>query len=202
MKCLNVAVLFALTVGGAAPALAEQKFWGTPESLKACEKDDSPECKAEIARRAQVCLSEPCEPKGTCRNTEEQKKTQCMTEAADDIFTQKRWVADHPPVELPTAAKHDAKLEKQIASVYHASYPEYKVLKVIITGRDWETEKDAFGRTTGRSIYAAIAQEKDKKCILYSSYWLQEGNGRKFSSKIQERGGASEQQEIPCEKVK
>lgn len=107
--------------------------------------------------------------------------------------------------EIPKAKGHDAAIEKLIASNYVRIYPDWKALKVLLTGSrtSWEIQRAPNGNIVSRSIYATILTRKDDKCEVYSTYWEQQYDGKGFSGAVQEHGqGATEETKIDCAKIK
>jgi hypothetical protein len=107
--------------------------------------------------------------------------------------------------EVPKAKGHDAAIEKLIGSNYMRVYPEWKVLKVLLTASrtSWEIQRAPNGNIVSRSVYATVVARKADKCELYSTYWEQQHDGKSFSGNVEEHGqGATEQDEIDCDKIK
>jgi hypothetical protein len=106
--------------------------------------------------------------------------------------------------ELPKATMKNAALEKAVADAYkREGYTDNKVLKVLLFGWDDDLEKDAFGQVTGRDMQATVvAKLPDGTCQMHYELWLQLGNGRSFSGKLEARGaGSMEELAINCDKV-
>jgi hypothetical protein len=221
----RIATIVALTFAGISPAFAEQGPWGTPEEGKPCQASlDSPECKAEIARRTDNCQKDPREA-GNQSNARswfpndkakaDQKAHDTCAEMATNIMKdqleeltkkEKRAAEDKAKLEgeeLPPANMHDPKLEKAVAAAYAKDYPEGKIIKVILDGWRDDFEKDAFGRVTGRDLIATVVNKQpDGKCQLHSENWLQHGNGKSFSGPLSARGaGSMQKSEILCSKA-
>jgi hypothetical protein len=179
------------------------------------------ECQAEIAKRVEVCLKDPdaakifndpqyrahSDPPAYCgeiaisrmkdqagRLAADQKKAKAEEEAKAKLAAQ----------EVPKADLKDAKLEKAIYTAFHLAYPDAKILKVILTDRAWDYEKDAFNRVTGRDLNASIVNKRpDGSCEIFSEMWVQQGHGKSFSGPFEERGaGSLNKVGILCEKVK
>lgn len=107
--------------------------------------------------------------------------------------------------EIPKAKGHDAAIEKLIASNYVRIYPDWKAVKVLLTGSrtSWEVKRAPNGSIVSRSIYATILTRKEDKCEVYSTYWEQQYDGKSFSGEVQEHGqGATEETKIDCAKIK
>jgi hypothetical protein len=221
---VRVAAFAVLTFAGLTPALAEQGPWGTPEETKPCLTFDSPECKAEIDKRAQNCMNDPREasnlakshewyPNDKAKGDAEALKfcadvaTKILKEQMEDLAKKQKEAekdkAKLESTEMPTAKLHDPKLEKAVAAAYKKDYPEGKVLKVILGEWSDDYEKDAFGRVTGRDLGATVVNKQpDGKCQLHDEYWMQHGNGKSFSGPLSSRGaGSLTKTEILCSKV-
>jgi hypothetical protein len=181
----------------------------------------SPACVAEVDRRAKICLQDPEEkktiddpkysahkdPLGYCESivfhrmqaqlstyAKEQKKAKEEADEKAKIAGQK----------VPKADMHDAKLEKLIADAYKKNFPDNKILKVIITDKKWDFERDALNRITGRDINASVVNKHpDGACEIHSEMWVQQGNGKSYHGPFDERGaGSLEKVGILCENVK
>jgi hypothetical protein len=215
--------VFAMLLGTSASALAEQGPWGTPAESKPCQATlDSPECKAEISRRAQNCLADPREDQRTWQERGDKSKEAhdarrlsfCTDVATDIMKRQMDRLADDEKraaeakakvegVELPKADQHNAGLEKAVAAAYAKDYPGGKIVTVILGRWSDDYEKDAFGRVTGRDLFATIAAKKpDGTCTIHGELWLQHGKGKSFSGPLSPRGaGSAEDHEILCDKL-
>jgi hypothetical protein len=138
--------------------------------------------------------------------------------AAAATATQKKYVEDQiaklqaekakkaaelAKVELPKAAKKDGALEKQIAAAYKSSYPDNKILGVVLLQKDWSPERTNLGVITNRNIQAIVVNKhQDGTCEMHNELWSQEYIGGKFKGKLSQRGaGSQELREILCEKV-
>lgn len=219
---------FALVGVTALPAHASDHGpWGTPEEAKPCEALDSQACKAEISRRAKLCTHDTEETPSFILARKGKSKadgdaaclafcTDAATAAVEDQLAElvqndaekKKDEEAHrgkmESVELPEAKQHNAKLEQAVIAAYiKGGYKENKVLKVILGDWSSDYEKDAFGRVTGRDLWATVVNKHpDGKCELFSELWLQYGNGRSFSGPLSERGaGSLETAEILCSKA-
>jgi hypothetical protein len=247
MKRQLVSVLAVVAVGVGFAGAARAEDWGTLENAHLCDKEWatanespdlwkwfneaaktgkglSPECKAELDKRQQVCLKDPSmdvyfnqrgtEPNKLCyQQAFSGMQSQVSAAAAakkrdEDVAKAKE--AEHAKIaaataarELPAAKKHDAKLEKAVADAYHRNYPDNKVLKIILFAWSDELEKDAFNRVTGRDLDATVVEkEPDGKCYLHNEFWLQHGSGKSFSGPLSPRGaGSLNKDEILCSKV-
>lgn len=247
---MNRQVMLAVVVVGGFSSSAHAKDWGTLADAHLCDqelaaakaspdqwkwideavksgKGLSPNCKAELDKRMQLCLKDPGmsgylndrsitkgDPNHVCyqhafggmgdqiTNAEAQKKHEAELAKAKEEENAKL-AAKVAARELPKADKHDAKLEKAVADAYHRDYPEGKVLKVILGNWSSDYEKDAFNRVTGRDLDATVVNKQpDGKCFLHGELWLQHGNGRSFSGPLSARGaGSASDEEILCTKV-
>lgn len=220
----RVVVVAGLLGAVAAPALAEQGPWGTPDETKPCQAFDSPECKAEINKRAQKCVNDPRENVDNRTWKEQGFKSQeakdarhkeFCTEVATDILKRqmaeleeqrKSAVEDKAKleaVELPKPELRNAGLEKAVAAAYAKGYPGGKILKIILGSWSDDFEKDAFGRVTGRDIDATVViKQPDGSCLMHDELWMQRGNGKSFSGPLSARGaGSMKETEILCSKA-
>ena len=151
--------------------------WTSPSKLSA-------ECIAEVDCRAEVCLKDPDakkiyeDPKYSAhsdppRYCHEVAFTRMSNQWDTLVETRKKEAAaekDKAKIaaqRVPKADMHDARIEKAIAATFHAAFPDSKILKVIITDKTWDFEKDAFGRVTGHDINASVVNKRaDGKCEI------------------------------------
>ena len=107
--------------------------------------------------------------------------------------------------DVPKAKGHDAAIEKLISVNYVKTYPDWKVVKVLLTGArtSWEIQRSPNGNIVSRSIYASVVTRKADECEVYSTYWEQQYDGKNFSGDVAEHGqGATEEDTIDCAKIK
>jgi hypothetical protein len=113
--------------------------------------------------------------------------------------------ADAEVNQVPKAKAHNAAIEKLIAANYVRIYPDWKAVKVLLTGlkTTWEIQRAANGNIVSRSIWATILTRKGDKCEVYSTYWEQQYDGKQFAGDLAEHGaGATEEDTIDCSKIK
>jgi hypothetical protein len=184
-------------------------------------------CKPVFDQRLQACLKDPNMqsqlkdpeanrgiPNRVCHQqafggiweqvvNDRQHKKQAEEEAKAKADEEAKHAAEVAARELPTGAKHDAKLEKLVAAAYAKDYPDGKILKVMVFDWSDDYEKDAFDRVTGRDLDASVVNKQpDGKCWIHNELWLQYGNGRSFSGPLSARGaGSANDTEILCSKV-
>ncbi len=187
----------------------------------------SDECKAEAEKRIPNCLADKFmqyklrdpdithdDPKGLCFNyavsemweqitNDRNDKKRADEQAKAKEESKAKAAAAVASVELPKADQHSAALESAVAKAYAKDYPSGKVLKVILGRWADELEKDAFGRTTGRDLYATVVnRQPDGSCQIHGELWLQHGKGKSFSGPLSPRGaGSAEDKGILCAKV-
>jgi hypothetical protein len=197
---------------------ARMNSWGA-EAIK--DYGVPPECVAEVEKRAKVCLTDPDmkkdidNPKLSAHSAPERYCTEMAVHGMQEQLAvyneqQKKAKADADSKakmasqKMPKADMHDAKLEKMIADAYKKNFPDNKILKVIITDKKWDFEKDALNRVTGRDINASVVNKHpDGACEIHSEMWVQQGSGKSFHGPFDERGaGSLEKVGILCENVK
>ncbi len=237
MHMSRLGMIFAVIGGGALSAFgASEKPFGTPEELKPCLEDHefkdmhghwssknklSPECLAEVDRRAKACLEDPdvkakisdpntgahANPERYCHETvmfgmrdqkDEYEAAQKNKQREDDA---KSKLATQGP---PKADMHNPQLEKAIADAYKKNFPDNKILKVILTDKNWDYERDAFGHITGRDLNASVINKHpDGSCEIHSEMWVQQGNGKSYKGPFDERGaGSLSKTPILCDRVR
>jgi hypothetical protein len=246
-KQVNI-ILISTLIAAATPAFAEDDPWGAPEDSDKCVNDHlgeswvtfknkvpverdgaSADCKAEVAKRATVCLKDPkmeAKLKPTAVNNKpnailksggaDGPRLVCADEAFSRISEQhKKWVyekqfaekrkADAEKAELPKAAKKDAAFEKAVTATFKKAFPDARFIKVIIVSSDWIVDRNNFGTITGRHLQAAVIdqQKGDDLCEIYSEAWEQEFINGRFQSSVSEGGaGSLERTPIVCSKTK
>jgi hypothetical protein len=187
----------------------------------------SPDCKAELERRIPACEQDPYnkrqltdpelnhgDAKGWCFDkafgdvweqviNDRNDRKSAQEEANAAAAAKAKASLALAEVELPKAEVHDASLEKQVADAYHRYDPPAKILKVFLGRWSSDLEKDAWGRVTGRDLYATVLNKQpDGKCLLHGELWMQHGNGRSFSGPLTARGaGSASDKEILCERA-
>jgi hypothetical protein len=198
-----------------APCVNQPKFWNG-----AWKRDANEACNAEIARRAELCLKEPAmqtfindptsgahkDPARFCKEIAQGAIERDMD--AYLIIREKEQKAAAAQsklegTELPKADQHNPTLEKAVAKAYAKDYPSGKILKVILGRWADDFEKDAFGRITGRDLYATVVNKQpDGSCQSHGELWLQHGKGKSFAGPLSPRGaGSAEDSGILCTKV-
>lgn len=226
--------LLALVAVAAPAMAGEEDAYGKPEDAAPCQGDDGfahlhrfykekvkPECAAEIEKRIQLCLKDPeqekifkdpkytasKDPEGYCGGEVVRRVQNQLEKYAETQKEAKQAEADKAKVaaqRMPKADMHNAQIEKSIANTFHQAFPDHKIIKVIITDKSWDYEKDAFGRVTGRDINASVVNKHpDGTCEIYSEMWVQQGNGKSYKGPFEERGaGSLEKAPILCENAK
>jgi hypothetical protein len=197
---------------------------------KVYEPDNaSGDCKAEVAKRVDVCLKDPAIAPRLKPTNEDNKynailkkggadgpRLICADEAFNRIGLQRKKAladkaaaeerkANAEKAELPKAAKKDASLEKAITTTFKKAFPDAKVIRVIIIDKDWATERNNFGTIIGRNIQAAVIEQQkgEELCEIYNELWFEEYIGGHFKSSVDERGAGSLQRTpIVCSKAK
>ena len=199
------------------------KDLGVNKCSAAYKQKLTPECLAESTKRVEECKKRPddakpikeiCDKagfgfddgvkqtrKGKVNPTPEQAlEAYCGSAVWYQLSEQVRIAS----VTMPVAAMHDAAIEKGILVAYASAYPDTKIVKVVITSKEFQDETDAFGHVIGRDVPASVVNKhKDGTCEVFDELWLQKGSGKKFSGPFEERGaGSLSRAEIDCALVK
>jgi hypothetical protein len=61
---------------------------------------------------------------------------------------------------MPTARMNDAALNTQMVQAAKYAYPEWDIVRILITDADWLIERDAFGQIVRRRINAAVIRKE------------------------------------------
>jgi hypothetical protein len=128
----------------------------------------------------------------------------CETEALKRIQKQSA-DAEIDKTEMPKSKGQSATIEKMIRDEIKANWRDgEQLLKIVFdSGTEWTVNRNGLGIIISRSIAATAAYKKDDKCTLYSTYWVQQYNGKAFAGSLEEHGGGGAQTKgIRCEKVK
>ncbi|HEX4460313.1 MAG TPA: hypothetical protein VIA18_20185 [Polyangia bacterium] len=220
-------VIFAGLCSSVVSSLAfaeEQLQWGTPEQAAPCvngkgfydggwQLHASDACKAEMARRQALCLKDERMKPADATVKPEVVESNCkhgvgfaierdmnkFLDAAKDAAGKAKMEA----TAVPKADQRNPALEKAVAKAYAKDYPSGKIIKVVLGRWADDYEKDAFGRITGRDLYATVVNKQpDGTCQLHGELWLQHGKGKSFSGPLSARGsGSAEDSPILCSKA-
>jgi hypothetical protein len=225
-------VILAVSCSGVVSSVAladdaPQPQWGTPEQAGPCVNGKgfydggwtvrgSDACKAEWERRQALCLKdEQAKPSnatikpevvaGNCKRATEHAIERDMDKLIDqqkDAAKAAEAKAKMATTEVPKADQRNPTLEKAVAAAYAKDYPG-KVIKVVLGRWSDDYEKDAFGRITGRDLYATVVNKQaDGTCQLHGELWLQHGKGKSFAGPLSARGaGSVEESPILCSKA-
>ena len=106
--------------------------------------------------------------------------------------------------QLPTAARRDARLEKEMVAIMTALWKQDKVLKAIIVEKGWSNET---AQVRGRPVVVArritakiVSKVQSGRCRLFDIVFRQAKSGGGFGRTEYHSVGDSE--DIPCENVK